>query len=263
MIIKVVSLKQAIDRRKYIFKKFSNLRLIYDFVDAIEPSTCSEEILSNFNSSQFKNLYGRSPTLAEIGASLSHHLARKKFLEESDQKTLLVLEDDAKIMCTKDELFSIVKVFEQSKFDILILGFSKCDDEFEKHINTINPILPMYKAMRKISIGPRYLHTTSGTVGYLVNRRSSKKMSNISKISVLSDDWGYFSKLDLKIAYTNPMIIRENFTELSSQANHNNFSQVPFKDSRNWISLLVFLRKHFYGLYRKILLYFIFILYKK
>ena len=133
MIIKVVSLKKAIDRRKHIFQEFLNLRLPFDFMDAIDPSSCSKEILKNFCSNKFELLYGRLPTLPEVGASISHDLARKKFLKVVNQKTLLVLEDDAKIMCTNEELLSVVKVFEQSKFDIFILGFSKCDDEFEKH----------------------------------------------------------------------------------------------------------------------------------
>lgn len=255
MIIKIVSLKKATVRRKYIFQKFLNLRLPYDFIDAIDPSSCSKEILKNFCSNKFELLYGRLPTLSEVGASISHDIARKKFLKESDKKTLLVLEDDAKIMCTKEELLSVVKIFEQSKFDIFILGFSKCDDEFEKHTNIINPVLTIYNVMNKISIGPRYLHTTSGSVGYLVNKKSAKIMSDISPVSALSDDWDYFSKLGLKIAYTNPMIVRENFTELNSTAEHDNLSQVSYKDHRTWINILVFCRKHTYGLFRKTILY--------
>ena len=88
MIIKIISLKKAIDRRDFINQQFSNLGLSFEFVDAIDPNNCSIEIISNFSSNYFKSLYNRLPTIGEIGASLSHNLARKKFLKMNNQKTL-------------------------------------------------------------------------------------------------------------------------------------------------------------------------------
>jgi hypothetical protein len=49
-------------------------------------------------------------------------------------------------------------------------------------------------------------------------------MSKYSKASILADDWNYFSKLGLKIMFTNPMVIRENQIKLSSTMNHTNRS---------------------------------------
>jgi len=255
MIVKIISLKKAFERREHIRKQFVKLRLSYEFLDAIDPKSCSKDILKIFSSSKFKSLYHRLPTAGEIGASISHDLVRKKFLQAKDQKILLVLEDDAKIMCTREELISAVNIFQKSKFDILILGFSKCDDDFERHINIINPILPTFKVKNKISIGERYLHTCSGTIGYVVKKKSAEKMSNISTLFVLSDDWNYFSKLGLKIAYTNPMIVSENIKEFFSYAEHKNISQASYKDDRIWMMFLIYCRKHIYGKLRKLLLY--------
>ena len=61
----------------------------------------------------------------------------------------MILEDDAQIMCTKKELLSVVNNFEDSKYDILILGYSKCDKAYEKHTNIINPISLFIKLMKK------------------------------------------------------------------------------------------------------------------
>ena len=255
MIIKIISLKESIDRREYIHQQFSKLGLYYDFEDAVDVRSCSKEILNFFSSKNFELLYGRLPSLGEIGCSISHDLARKNFLKINNQKTLMVLEDDAKIISTKDELFSVVKVFEKSKFDILILGFSKCDNEYEKHINIINPVLPTYKTKNKISIGPRYLHSTSGAVAYLVNKQSANIMSNICPKSALADDWKYFSKLGLKIGYTNPMIIRENTTKLYSTLNHINHSLTHKKSEKLLITILLYIRKYIYGFGRITFLY--------
>ena len=84
---------------------------------------------------------------------------------------------------------------------------------------------------------------------------TSRDYTNILPISVIADDWNYFSKSGLKIAYTNPMIVRENFNELSSYAGHVNISQVAYKDDRIWFMFFVNFRKHLYGLIRKVLLY--------
>jgi len=255
MIVKIISLKKSKERRKHIHQQFSKLKLPYNFEDAIDPSFCLKKIFNLFSKKNFEFRYGRSPHLREICFSLSHYTALKKFLNMKNKKILTILEDDAQIMCTKEELYSVSKVFKKSTFDILILGFSKCNDEYEKHINIINPILPIFKIKNKISIGPRYLHTTSGTVGYMVKHKSAKIMCNILPISIVFDDWNYFSNLRLKIAYTNPMVIRENFTKFPSTLNHINYS-LKFKGSNySIVRFLLFSRKYIYGFYRLILLF--------
>ena len=47
-------------------------------------------------------------------------------------------------MAAEAVAFTIIN-FEESKYDILILGYTKCDKAYEKHTNIINPILPIYK----------------------------------------------------------------------------------------------------------------------
>lgn len=253
--IKVISLKKSLDRRKYISKQFSKIELQFDFVDAIDPTSCSKKILNNFSYKKFEYRYGRLPILGEVGSIISHYLLLKEFSQIADQKTLMVLEDDAQIMCTKKELFSVVKTFEKSKYDILILGYTKCDNEYEKHINIINPILPIHNICDKIFIGPRSLHSFCGAVGYLVKKKSAKTMSNLLPTSLLADDWGYFYKLGLQIAYTNPMIIRENWIEVSSTMNHTNQSWTYKKSDYSIINLLLSVRKHVYGKFRLLILF--------
>ena len=255
MIVKIISLKKATDRREYLKKQFSKLKLTYEFQDAVDPNYCSKDILNIFSSTKFKSLYKRSPTTAEIGNLISHHLARKNFLQTNNKKTLMICEDDAKFMCTKDELFSVVNTFEKSKFDVLVLGFSKCNNDFEKYVNIINPIMPLFKVANKISIGPRLLHTTSGSVSYLIKKKSVEMISKISPQFALTDDWNYFSKLGLIIGYTDPMIVRENFEELPSYAGHVNSSQSVYKNKILFINLILYCRKNIYGIIRRIILY--------
>ena len=255
MIIKVISLKKSIDRREYISKQFLKLGIGFNFEDAIDPSSCPKKTLNFFSEKKFQSHYGRKPILGEIGCALSHYLLLKKFSKLKKQKILMILEDDAQIICTKRELFSVVSNFEKLKYDILILGFSKCNDKYEKHYNIINPILPIYKINDKINIGPRYSHSFCGAVGYLVKKKSAKIISKYSTTSILADDWNYISKLGLKIMFTNPMIIRENWTNVSSTMYHINRS-LTFKKSDNLITkFLLFSRKHIYGSIRLAILF--------
>tara|TARA_B100000575_G_C23053624_1_gene606514 strand:- start:29 stop:817 length:789 start_codon:yes stop_codon:yes gene_type:complete len=254
MITKVISLKRSIDRREFIRNQFLKLNLSFDFEDAIDPKSSPDEILCNFSISNFKIRYGREPITGEIGSILSHYLLLKKFLQKKEQKTMMVLEDDAQIVCTKEELLSVINIFEKSNFDILILGFTKCDNDYENHTNIINPILPIYNIQNKIFLGPRYFHSFCGAVGYLVNRKSAKKMSKLLPTSLLADDWEYFYKLGLNIAYSKPMIIRENWTDVSSTMSHTNKSWTYKKSNYFIISFLLNFRKRLYGLVRILIL---------
>lgn len=255
MIIKVISLKKSFDRRKYISQQLLKLGIPFNFEDAINPKSCSNRILSLFSEKKFKSRYSRGPIIGEIGCALSHHLVLKKFLKLKKNTTLMVLEDDAQIMCTKKELFSAVNIFENSNYDILILGFTKCGSEYEDHVNIINPVLSIYKINDKIRLGPRYLHSFCGAVGYIVKKKSAKIMSKYSPISIVADDWHHYSKLGLKIMYSNPMIVRENWTSLPSTMNHINRS-LTFKKSDNvLIKFLLFSRKHVYGLIFLVILF--------
>ncbi len=255
MIIIVISLKKAIDRKEYIHKQFSKLGLSYEFYDAVDTASSSKDIFNIFSSKMFKRFYKRCPTMAEIGNAISHHFVQKRFLHTKNENTLMICEDDVKIMCTKEELHSVVKLFEKSKFDLLVLGFSKCDDDFEKHINIVNPLLPLFSIANEISIGPRYFHSTSGSVSYLIKKKAIKIISKISPQFTLTDDWNYFSKLGLNIGYTEPMIVRENFHELPSYAEHENSSQSAYKSNILLINLILFCRKNIYGMIRRLILY--------
>ena len=60
MIIKVISLKKSIDRRKYISKQFSKLGIYFDFKDAVDPNSCTKKVLNlflpeNFNLAMVEN----------------------------------------------------------------------------------------------------------------------------------------------------------------------------------------------------------------
>jgi len=253
MIIKIISLKNSTDRRDHISRQLSNLDLIYEFEDAIDATNYAKTIL-NFFSKRSEFRYGKSAKLGDMACSYSHYQVRKKFLNLSIPKSLMVLEDDAEILCNRDELFSIERVFKKSNFDILILGFSKCDDSYERHVNIINPILQIFRINDKFSIGPRYLKSTSGTVGYLINHKSAKIMNKISLVSPYADDWDHFSKLGLKIAYISPMIIRENTTKFLSTIDHNNHYLSQMKSKNVLVNFLIYIRKYIYGYLRKIFL---------
>ena len=113
----------------------------------------------------------------------------------------------------------------------------------------------LFNIRNKIFIGPRYFHSFCGAVGCLVNKKSAKTMSDFLPTSLLADDWDHFYELGLKIAYTNPMIIRENWTKVSSTMNHTNKSWTYKKSDYLIIKFLLYIRKRIYGLCRLVILF--------
>ena len=118
-----------------------------------------------------------------------------------------------------------------SDYDIVLLGFSKSDYETEKYINLINPFLKIFTLPIKnhrYHVGERYNHTTSGAVGYFINKKGKEKILDIERNFRLADDWKILDDLGLRIGYLKPTVIMEDI-DMNSSLNHKQYFIRPLK----------------------------------
>ena len=90
----------------------------------------------NFSKKRFFDRYGRKPTSSEIGCSLSHYEVIKK---SNRNKPIIILEDDALLKLSSINFLKIIELIRNiEKYDILIFGFSKCDETSDHQLNISN-----------------------------------------------------------------------------------------------------------------------------
>jgi GR25 family glycosyltransferase involved in LPS biosynthesis len=256
-LIKVISLSRSLDRRKHIESHFSNKGLKFSFFDAIDANETDIDLDSYFSKKLFEKKELRHAEPAEVCIKVSQYLVIEDFILNSFEEILIVFEDDAKVLCSANHLESLMAEFNNSIYDILVLGYSKCDDLYEKHANIINPVFITNKCEWGIGFGPRHLSSYSGAVGLAIKRQAAAKFLSITPQFTLADDWAYFVQAGFKVAYTSPMIVREELIELLSTANHENKSSKPYQTNSKIINFIILIRKYILGYSRLTALYLI------
>jgi hypothetical protein len=135
-------------------------------------------------------------------------------------------------------------------FDIVVLGYSKADDNTEAYINIINPFLPIFRSVSPNAIGARYQHTTSGAVGYVVKKRVVTMLSAIETPCYLADDWVYYASLGLNLCYDSPMLVREYILGGNSTLGHYCSFIAPKNHKSPFVRMLLIIRRRLIGFYR-------------
>ena len=209
-----------------------------------------------FDIKSFQIKYGRAPSAGEIGCCLSHMSAIRDLEVDSASGEGVIFEDDVAPLCSSDIFENIYKDIIASPFDIVVLGFSKADDNTEKYIDIVNPFSPTFKSVSPYSIGVRYVHTTCGAVGYVVKERAVKVISAIEVSCHLADDWAYYASCGLNIGYISPMVVREDVLGVKSTLGHDSGFIVPRNSKSQFIMMLLIVRRRLLGFYRLIVMKF-------
>ena len=209
---------------------------------------------NNFSQKRFFDRYGRKPTSSEIGCSLSHHEVIKK---SNRNKPIIILEDDA-LLKVKTKTFSkIVELIGNfKKYDILIFGFSKCDETSDHQLNISNPILSTINLnYLGYFIGERLINSTSGALAYYLSVKAKKKISFLEEIYHVADDWNFYSDLGLKIGYIYPTLVIEDLNQKSTLEHNERF----FRASRyknKFINCFFIIKDYVLGFTRRLILIF-------
>lgn len=250
--IKVISLRHSFERRKLITQQFLRKRIDYSFFDAVETKNSSLELDLYFSNNLFEEKERRKASSGEVGNKISQYLVIEDFVVNSNNDILIVFEDDVNILCNATAIETLMKEFKESKYDIMVLGYSKCDDLYEKHTNIINPLLITNRCESGIAFGPRYFHSTSGSVGFAIKRNAAKKFLDIKPQFTLTDDWKFFNSIGFNLAYTKPMVVREELSLLESTVGHANISSQGYHSDSLIFSVLLVLRKYLIGYFNLI-----------
>ena len=160
----VISLKGS-ERRKIAFDRALMLGLDPVFFDAIDGLTDSsiESLLKN-NNEDFQKRYKvkRNFLNRELATLLSHQEVYKTIKDaENDAEPYLILEDDFVPSIDNEELKLITNYFTKNKLELLVMGYSRVDQEEETLINFTNPLVNIEKIPSSNRIvGNRILQTT-------------------------------------------------------------------------------------------------------
>jgi GR25 family glycosyltransferase involved in LPS biosynthesis len=212
----VISLIHS-SRRSIALHRGSSVGLDISFFDAIDASidpSVSKTIVAV--QSQFRARYGRPQTPGEI-ANLFSHQALYKDLLLSSLDYHLILEDDFIPLVNASSLERVIKTASLLFADVIILGYSKVDDELEAALNLSNPLMNVVPVPgENLVIGQRCHESTCGAVSYAVSKRFLTLMTKNLEFGLLTDDWTFHEKLRLKILHVRPLCFREDFLSMPS-----------------------------------------------
>lgn len=203
-----------------------------------------------FNIKSFEARYNRAPSAGEIGCTLSHLLAIRKLGDKGLSGEGVIFEDDVIPLCGSGTIEQIYTDIIASPFDIVVLGYSKADDNTEAYIDIVNPFLPICRSISPYAIGVRYQHSTSGAVGYVVKKRAATVLFSIETPCHLADDWAYYASLGLNIGYVSPMLVREDILGVKSTLGHDCGFIAPNNHKSFFVRMLLKIRRRVIGFYR-------------
>ncbi|HIF9471054.1 TPA: glycosyltransferase family 25 protein [Photobacterium damselae] len=208
----IISLSDS-KRRERIQDRLDKLGISdYEFFNAYDARDKSDEQLSKvFDINKFALRYKRKPAKGEIGCTLSHFYIWEK-IAKSKSENWVILEDDAIL----SRCFIGLKKIEKFPDGITSIGFSK--------ISYIKGFFLFFKyPLYNISLCKKFLcgemksHSFRGTVGYILNKNTAKKLSNIDDKypCFLADDFDYIKNV-VKTRVLRPLLVYEDFKNLPS-----------------------------------------------
>ena len=177
MDIHVISLKDScrreICKNRLVSKGFNPV-----FHNAFDARNSNENQLEGlFDFKLFRETFNYKIGHGVVGCTLSHYNLYKALLGcKNKSKYYVIVEDDCRPFVTSNELENIVDPALETSFDILLLGYSKMDDDQYQNVNKMNPFKKLYSS-GKFDVGIRYKQSSCGTVAYVVSRRFLEKIT--------------------------------------------------------------------------------------
>lgn len=170
----VINLQRAVERKKHMQRQLNRFSFLdAEFIDAVDGKQFSADVAKSlFDYDSFYKLYGRDPSLAEIGCTFSHIKCYKKLID-SEEKAALILEDDAYL----SERLDIIKKIEIDDTPQLIL---------------LTPRFSFSFRIRKIAAGfsLNKFYFGSCATGYIINKTAAKIICSLAhKPYWVADDW--------------------------------------------------------------------------
>ena len=226
----IVNLVTSTARKEYMQGLLENYPYINPiFIEAVDGrlfSTREREVFFDDNACQKR--YGRLINGGEVGCTLSHFKCYNK-LAESNDKFVLILEDDITIMRDLNELdwAGIVEFMSVDEPRIMFLSGD-------------------YWYWDKKSV--TRVFSAVGSYAYFINRAAAQRIVKIKRPSNVADDWDVYKLLGVKLFAIHPYVIDANIADIPSE-----IQQDYWGNHKDKMSLRYILRTLYVGLVKRYL----------
>lgn len=212
--IYVVSLADAVERRRDIEIQLNRCELPFEFVDAVDLRCAPEWRCAQLRVKEGYSNERRSLHRSELGCALSHRDVYARVVAEGIEFAV-VLEDDALLHAGFSDFLNFVAAGDVfSRFDVMLLGYSKLLEQHACRFYIKEPIKRVCGSSG-IDVGIAWRNWTSGTVAYVISRHGAKKMLEVPKLG-LADDWRLYESQGVRIAHVRPLLCYEQFLKYES-----------------------------------------------
>lgn len=227
-----LNLERATERRASIEPLIKELGYVYERINAVDGKTLSQEdILKHVDLEKFKQFRGRPPKAGEIGCSMSHYYALKKFLESSED-VALILEDD--VTFNPKELRLIIEEALQHQAAWDTLTFQSNHHGFPVTVKKLD---------RNAKIVQYFMHVAESGA-YLVNRKAAQAyIRNFFPIRVQYDY--YFNRtweLGIRFCGIEPRPVKQSF----AFSYINSTTSVEGEKKKEETSWILWIQKHLF-----------------
>jgi len=182
----LINLKRANERRKKMFHRMKQLNMAFEYFEAIDGQTVSDEqIRLKFDNNFLKNLPAQF-TRGAIGASLSHHSIYEKIVAQKIPWAL-ILEDD---VILHSDLHSVLqKVISEDIEDQLTLFYYQSFDAIKIQNSSSKALFGKFRLYDAPDQG------YNGAAAYLISEKvASRLLEQTTPIKSYADDWTHFLK---------------------------------------------------------------------
>ena len=196
--IYVVSLGRAVERRSLMKKQLEEIGLPYEFIDAHDARSITDEDVSAINSqkSYFKDL-----SKGEIACVMSHAKACKALFDDPGFEYGLVVEDDVILSLNLSKILDALEVVHSSDSITLLCALVYEPVVFRKQQDLILD----YSIVKSNNLDGVY----GAQAYFLQSSKASEFFKNLLPVKIISDDWkshmenNYFSQI--KFVYPFPV----------------------------------------------------------
>ncbi|OQK15383.1 hypothetical protein AU255_18100 [Methyloprofundus sedimenti] len=169
----IISLKRATERREHIVRQMQEQNIPFEFFDAVDGRTLTEEQKSKADLELAEKLLGHTLVPGEIGCALSHIGIYEKMVQENIP-SCIILEDD---MIFDPQFKNIIQKIETLKNDweLIYLLHGKA-----KSWPLKRTLAPGFKLARYRFPSKNSKRTIIFTVGYMLTLVGAKKMLKVA-----------------------------------------------------------------------------------
>ena len=198
----IVNLATSTARKEYMRDLLSEYGFLEQvFIEAVDGRVFSpEERERAFDDKACYRRYGRVINGGEVGCTLSHFKCYNR-LAQSDERFVLILEDDVTIMRDLKEL-DWDKVTEFMSVDEPRIMFLSGDYWYWDK----KPFTRVFSAV--------------GSYAYFINKAAAQRIAIIKKPSNVADDWDVYKQLGVKLFAVHPYMIDANIADIPSEIQH-------------------------------------------